>query len=374
IFNVNFRFLDIKHFVLYHKNIMKNKKKLILTISLILVFLIVYTIVSLKPLYPELQFTPKWSFDISQTQTSPLSETELIPFNLGGKIGYFSPEGSLAYKYEVPQKSTISENYYILYGNDSASFEIRNPDSSLAGKIESSGFPFLKDERLFVFAPGGNSISEFDVKGNNLMRYEGYSPILAFNANKYGLILGFSDGEIHSIYNDGTQLSAYPGGSDYEIIYGADIARDMNLSACVCGYDDQRFVLYRRNEDRQKIIFHEYLSSQTKSRAPVCFTQDSRFVYYSNGNEVGIVDCEKLKSRHFDLKGQVLKIAEIPEMKSVFILSKNGRDNKVTVIDDNTNVIGEYNYQADSTFVSARENLLFIGADDEIACLEITLN
>ena len=132
--------------------------------------------------------------------------------------------------------------------------------------------------------------------------------------------------------------------------------------------------MIRRSGNQQKIVFHEYLDGNIKENVNVYFTQDSNFVYYNFENTLGIVDCKKLVSKHIPIKGKVLKIAEIPSVDAVFVLSKLGKDCTVTIIEGSSNVLGYYEYQAENTFISAKDENLFLGADDKISCIQVVKN
>ena len=358
---------------------MKNKKKIAIPIFLILAFLILYIIFSVTPTRTEIQFLPLWtlyvSSDVVTGEEQLIPESHLVPFKLSDNIGYFDTQGNLVYKYNISQRFTISDNYFILYSNDSTSFNVQKQNGEVVLKKSFAGFPYLFEDKLFVFSPGGNTVSQFDLEGNLKFQYQSYAPLLSFSQGKDCSVLGFADGELCTIFPESDiKISTYPGGSDYQIIYGSDISDSGDLIACVCGYDKQRFVLYKRTGSQQKPIFHEYIEEQTTEPVEVFFTSDSKYAYYSSKNMLGIVDCTKLKSNHFSLDSKVLKITEIPDLNIVFVLSKSDENYKITMIEKASAVVGEYSFDAKEAFINSYENLLFVGADDEISCLEIVRN
>ena len=215
----------------------------------------------------------------------------------------------------------------------------------------------------------------YDLSGKELFRSEGYVPIISFASSIAGTVVGYADGEVRCLSDSGEQIfSLYPGGSSYPVILGVDIANSGEYVACVSGIDSQRFVLIRRNGNQQKIVFHEYLDGNIKENVNVYFTEDSNFVFYNFENTLGIVDCKKLVSKHIPIEGKVLKIAEIPSVDAVFVLSKLGNDCTVTIIEGSSNVLGTYEYQAENTFISAKDNSLFLGADNKISCIQVVKN
>ncbi|MGP1588224.1 MAG: hypothetical protein ACTTHG_07790 [Treponemataceae bacterium] len=354
---------------------MKSKKSVVFTIVLVLVFVVVYTIVAIAPSQKEIQFVSQWTLPISSEPENDLKDQELMPFVLADILGYFTQTGSLVYKYKIEQNCTLSSDFFVFYNSNSKNFSLQKPDSTKLVSISRSGFPFVFENRIFLFSPGGTSCSEYDIEGSLLWTYEGYSPISDFAANKNSCVLGFVDGEVHTIYSpENNHASIYPGGSEYSVIYGVDISPDSNYVACISGYDRQRFILINKNGIQQKIVFHEYLENQTKEPACVYFTKDSRFVYYNSAGSLDVLDCKKLISKHFKIKGKIVSISEIPNNNIVFVLSREENNCRITFMEGMTKILGHYDYSAENTFVSTKNDFLFIGLDDAISCIKVVRN
>ena len=357
---------------------MKNKKNVIALIWVALAIVIIYAFIAFRLTKSEIQFLTKWTFSLDET-TLPSESEQLVSFRLGNTLGYFSPAGNFAYKYEIPLLKTgkfanasISSDYWTIFDNENPNFTICKPDGSKLVTISAQGNPFLQENRLFLFTKGGSSFIHYDLQGKELWRSEGYVPIISFSSSAEGTVVGYADGEIRCLTNSGDlAFSMYPGGSSYPVVLGVDISDSGEYVACVSGIDAQRFVLIRRNGNQQKVVFHEYLDGNVKENVNVYFTQDSNYVYYNFENSLGIVDCKKLTSKHLSVKGKVLKISEIPSENVAFVLSKQGEDCTITIIEGMSNILGTYEYKANNTFISAQDDKLFIGADDKISCIQV---
>ncbi len=357
---------------------MKNKKNVIALIWVALAIVIVYTFIAFRLTKSEIQFLSKWTFSVEDAALPSESE-QLVGFRLGNTLGYFSPAGNFAYKYEIPllktgklANVTVSSDCWTIFDTETSEFTICKPDGSKLVKFSSQGNPFLQENRLFLFTPGGASFIHYDLQGNELWRSEGYVPIISFSSSPEGTVAGYADGEIRCLTNTGDlAFSMYPGGSTYPVVLGVDISDSGEYVACVSGIDSQRFVLIRRNGNQQKVVFHEYLDGNVKENVNVYFTQDSNYVYYNFENSLGIVDCKKLVSKHLSVKGKVLKISEIPSENVVFVLSKQNDDCTITIIEGMSNILGTYEYKASNTFISAKDDKLFIGADNKISCIQV---
>lgn len=358
---------------------MKNKKNIIVLIWIALAIVIIYTFVAFRLTKSEIQFLSKWTFSLDEQAVASQDSSNLVSFRLGDTLGYFSTAGNFAYKYQIPllkngklANSTISSNFWTIYDAESSNFTICNPDGSKVVKISAQGNPFIQEDKLFLFTLGGSSFINYDLSGKELWRSEGYVPIISFSSSDAGTVVGYADGEVRCLTNSGDlAFSMYPGGSEFPIILGTDISDSGEYVACVSGIESQRFVLIRRTGNQQKIVFHEYLEGNVKENVNVYFTQDSNFVYYNFENSLGIVDCKKLVSKHLNVKGKVLKISEIPSENIAFVLSKEGEVCTITIIEGMSNILGTYEYQAKNTFISAKDNYLFIGADDKISCIQV---
>ena len=358
---------------------MKNKKSVVALLLVALIILIVYTFISFRLSKNEIQFLSKWTISLDEEALKTETESSLIGFRLGDTLGYFSTAGNLHHKYTLPTlkngklaNATLSSDCWTIFDGESSEFTVKNPEGSVLCKINQAGNPFIDENRLFLFTPSGSSFVSYDFDGNEIWRAEGYSPIISFASSENSTVVGYADGEVRCLSNSGDQIfSMYPGGSSYPIILGVDTSNSGEYVGCVSGIDSQRFVLIRRTGNQQKIVFHEYLEGNIKENVNVYFTQDSHYVYYNFANNLGILDCKKLTSKHLPLTGKVLKIAEIPELNVIFVLSKQGSDCTITIIEGMKNVLGVYEYQAETTFITSLNDNLFIGADDKISCIQV---
>lgn len=359
---------------------MKNKKNIVAILLIVFAIVIVYTFVSFKINKTEIQFLTKWTIPLNEIPLADSNSTsDLIGFCLGDTLGYFSLSGNLAYKYQIPtlengtlSNISMSSRYWTVFNQNSSDVSVFNPDGSVLFKTSHQGNPFIYEDRFYLFAPSGSSFLRYDLEGNALWSSEGYVPIISFSSSLAGTVVGYADGEVRCLSDSGEQIfSMYPGGSTYPIVLGVDISDSGEFVSCVSGIDSQRFVLIRRTSNQQKIVFHEYLEGSVKENVNVFFTKDSNFVYYNFENNLGIVDCNKLVSKHLPVKGKILKISEIPDVNVVFVLSKQGSDCTITIIEGMSNILGVYEYQAENTFISCKDDKLFLGADDKISCIQI---
>lgn len=351
--------------------VMKDDRKLKLFVSIAL-FCFIYILFAFRPLEKELHLTPDWTVSVSKVNASAY-ESSLIPFKLGQSIGYFTEEGKVSSCVTYGFNSSISSDYYATYNADNTVTEVKTPDGLTAGKINAAGFPFFEDNRIYVFMPNGSSVARYEVSGEKLWEYESFAPITAFSSTAGGAAIGFADGHVVSVRDNGTiDQEYYPGGSAVPVILGVGISNDGNLLGCVSGQKKQRFVVSERSGEHSKIIFHEYLPSDSTRQTLVKFSSDSNTAYYNYMGGLGIVDLKNSKASHLRLDGAVLQIEESEDFALVFVLSKNGMKYTLTVIEPFDHVLSTTSFEAKSSFIQVRGKYIFIGKDGEVSRLTIS--
>ena len=346
------------------------KKKAIIFISCFL-FIIHYLIFAAAPIDSTFKLNSKWSISLSD---APISYKDGgIPFKTGQMLGYFSPDGTLNALTSFPFMASVSKDAWTTYGSDAEETAFYAPDGTLLGTIKEAGFPWLTDKGNYLFLPGGTGFDKLDSTGNSLWRYEDIAPITAFSNTSDGCIVGFADGKLVTFKNDGTiDYSIYPAGSNYEIILGVDISEQNNLTACVCGIDRQRFILFKNTDGQNKIIYHEYLENNLREQTFVKFSKDSDKVFINDYNGLGIIDCTTLMSKHIPIEGKIIAIEEQPENNMFFVLTKNDGSYSVYIFENPSSKVGSFSFNATNAFIITEGSELFIGADSTISKFEVT--
>ena len=232
---------------------------------------------------------------------------------------------------------------------------------------------FVVDKGNYLFLPGGTGFDKLDDEGNSLWRYEDIAPITAFSNSSDGCIVGFADGKLVTFKNDGTiDYSIYPAGSNYQVILGVDISEENGLTACVCGIDRQRFILFKNTDGQNKIIYHEYLENNLREQTFVKFSKDSNKVFINDYNGLGIIDCKTLMSKHIPIEGKIIALEEQPENDMFFVLTKEDNLYSVYIFENPSSKVGSFDFEATNAFIIADGSDLFIGTDSTISKFEVT--
>ena len=357
---------------------MKEGKKINLYIVFGFLIVLIYMFLAIKPLKKELCFEPEKTialFELAGEQPfyKDAGEKPTFCFRLAKYAGYLTEDGEPVYVAQYPYKATLSDSAWAFYNNDSESVSVQNIDGSLKTILQTAGFPFFQNDRLFVFLPNGNAVKEFDPLGREKWIYESYAPITAYNTSKSECIIGFADGELVGLDSYGKQnFSFYPRGSSKEVILGADIDSEKKLAACVSGIDKQRFILSSYGNNQQKVIFHEYLDGSLRQPVIVKFGKIRNVVYFQCHDGLGIADCKKFKLTIIPMEETIRQVEEIEDLGITLVLAEKDNNWIVYLFENAEYSVGSLPFTADSAFIKAVGDGFFLGKDDTVSKIRIT--
>lgn len=351
---------------------MKQKKHIGLALFLILIISIIYIILAVKPLNKEYSFTPVWKISTANPVINNSNSKPNSYFHLGQTLGYFDEDGNISLYKSFPSKVSISNSYFATYDSEAKNTEFYNSDGSKAGVIEASGFPYFAGNLVYVFLPGGCSFSKCSETGKILWTFEGTFPITAFAAKENYTAVGLSNGTIKVLNNENgsTEIDFAPGGSDYPVILGLDISEDGQYIASISGHNHQRFVLSHREENQQKIIYHRFFEHDSPYRTIVHFGKDGKRVFFNFYKGLGIYDIESKAEQTLELKDKLISIDETDDL--TLLLGKEKNTYTVSIIDNTNTLEGAFSFTADSAFLHATDNNIYLGKDNSISKIQVT--
>ena len=352
---------------------MKTKKHFGLFIFLTIFISIIYISLAAKPLTSEHSFTPVWKINTSNPVIKQSAQPEnLKHFHLGQSLGYFDETGSISLYQSFAEKVAISDSYYATYNSNAKNTVFYNNKGEEAGVIEANGFPYFCDDLIYVFLPGGCSFSKCSETGKILWTFEGIFPITAFAAKEKYTAVGFSNGSIKILNNENgsTEIDFAPGGSDYPVILGLAISDDGTYVASVSGHSHQRFVLSKREEKQQKIIYHRFLDYDSPYRTAVHFCNDGNRIIYNFYGGIGIYDISEKSEKIIPLKDKILTIKETDDF--VILLGKDKASYSLSIIDNTNTLEGSFSFKAEAAFIHADKNDIYLGKDNTISRISIS--
>ena len=305
---------------------MKIKK---IRVFVIFLLFIVYFFLAARPVPLETVLTSAWvsSLDI---ESLPSTEEHLIPFTLGSRFGYVDKMGRFSINKAKENNIYLGENSWAEYEAQPVSIQIKNPyDMTLVNIENTSGYPILLDNRIFIIGNEQNALSEIDLSGNVLWTYEYGAPITCIDAAAGLVLTGSLDGIIEIIDSTGKRIFNFePGGSKYGIILGCAISANGSRLAVICGVDQMRFLFLERSGTvggEYRVVHHEYLDSGFRRPVRILFIdQDSRIIYEQPGG----LSCFNIRSRHaffIPLNGNITAVDSLGSGGVFFLITSDSR-------------------------------------------------
>lgn len=350
---------------------MKTKVSISITITICAFFFtILYILFAAVPLSKEYQFVPEWKLDFSTPNVTD-SSNEKIPFILGQSLGYFTEDGKLTYYKSFPSKATVSQNYFATFNTEAVNIPVYKNDGTEKATIEGAGFPFIQEDRVYLLLPGGTAFSYYDENVKVKWTCENAIPITALSSNKYFTISGYANGviKVHSNATGDTLTHFAPGGSDFPVIYGADISADGKYISALSGQNPQRIIVAQRDQNQTKIIFHEDIESEIKRRTLVKFNQDGNKVFYNYKNGLGIYDLETKKHYKFPISEKILQIEESEKM--IIVLSNYKNHFTVHFFEKTNTQVGSFDFEASTASIFVKNENLYVGRDETISKISL---
>lgn len=352
---------------------MKTKNHIGLFIFFIVLLSIIYIALAVKPLSKEHSFTPVWKINTSNPVISADTDSQKLKhFHLGQTLGYFDENGNISYYKTFPSKVSISDYYFANYDSNAKNTVFYNNKGEQAGVIQAYGYPYFVDDLIFVFLPGGCSFSKCDETGNVLWTFEGIFPITAFSAKEKFTAVGLSNGTIKILNNEtgSTEIDFAPGGSDYPVILGVDISDDGMYVASVSGHNHQRFVLSKREEKQQRIIYHKFFEYESPYRTSVHFCKDGQRVFYNYHGGIGIYNLSDKSEKTIPVKDKIISIKETNDF--VILLGKEKSSYTLSIVDRTNTLEGSFSFNADSAFAYTDKNNIYLGKDNTISRIAVS--
>ncbi len=343
-------------------------------------FLAIYLVLASIPIGPDLHFDPVWTVALDSLPETGLSADsapvipagdDIEPFILGARFGYFSPSGAIPMNVRTEERVSISPAGWSVYEDAAVMSDIRFRDGSGRMKIDAEGYPYLVGANVYLFPPGGDSVSLYGRSGARVWTREHSAPITAFSSSPAGTVIGYADGHL-AVMDDAREVfSFYPGGSDLQVVLGAAISRDGSLIGCVSGIDRQRFLLIQAREGKHKILHHVYLDDNLRRRVYVAFESSGRFAFFETANGLGVVDSEKNESWIIPVPGSVVATGECLEDTLFIVLSRDGEEFVLSAIERPNHVVASERFPGTDAFLTQRGSSLFLGIDGTISRIDV---
>jgi len=347
---------------------------------------IAYFLVCAVPLPKELVLSPVWSTPLPPEQdgkalaassgaATPRSAVGAIPFRIGRRFGYFTPDGELVFVATPAYGVALSPEAYAVYDRLSAGFTVASPSGAAIAKVDALGYPFFSASRRFVIGPDQAEVSELAADGRIAWTRRFGSIATAFSASPSLAVFGLLDGSIVGIDPAGKEvLSFAPGGSRIPGIYGVAVSPDGGIVAAISGLDRQRLVVMEKRVSAYRVAYHRWLDSDYRRPVDMAFTEEGdRLVFESPEGARAYEPSGRSGGREIVLAsaspiglGQTLRGGEL-----LALVSGLSGEKRLVCASASGRIVVDAPLSATDAFVRASGDSIYIGADDRIARLDL---
>lgn len=301
------------------------------TALIILALVLAYVVAFPRPTGTEPLLQRQWisSIDESPAETSLKSGSghdaargKIMPFQLGERFGYFSSEGEIVFSDRIRYGLAQSEEYFANYSVVSENIVLQDPGGSLVRSIATTGYPYLLNDRFFVFGPNGSSVSEWTTDGEKLWQREFFSVLTDFDGGNAYSAAALLDGEVQLLDKDGsTTFSHRVDGSRIDVALSVAVAADEDAFAALLGADPQQLLLFERHSEGFFPAFQQELKSDYRRSVLLEFLPDMGILVVEQPYGMLMYDRDESAVSPVDFGGPVRQVDTIPELDLVLSLS-----------------------------------------------------
>jgi len=304
-------------------------KKKSLRLIIISVLFVIYFFMAARQIPRETILVPAWlsslESDAPALEGVSGAPGQLLPFTLGSRFGYVDSSGKFAVNRIKTSEIYLDEKMWTEYGNMPSNIEIKNISQETIINIENAkGYPFLLDNRVFIFGSEQNELSEIDNNGNVMWTYEYGAPLTCIDTAAGLVLTGSLDGIIEILNARGNRIYFFePGGSRYSIIMGCAISRNGSQIGIISGIDRQRFILLERfgnSPGEYKVIYHEYLETGFRRPVHITFIDDDSQIVFEREGGLGCYNIKTRRSMFIPLEGRIAAIDNSGDKGLLFLI------------------------------------------------------
>ncbi|MDR1586353.1 MAG: WD40 repeat domain-containing protein [Treponema sp.] len=360
---------------------MVKKKKKIWFLAAFLLFLI-YFFAAARPIPVETILSARWlssletDYHVTINEETPDSGTGTpgapsaeapMPFILGDRYGFVSPEGQFPVNRIKKAYVSLSENFWAEYEAAPELIEIRNNRNEPAGSIANGrGYPLFLDGRIFLVGEEQNSLSETDAEGRILWTYEFAAPLTCIDAAAGIILTGSLDGVVEVIDAKGKQIYVFePGGSRYSVILGCAVSRNGARFGIISGIDRQRFLLLEKfgnSPGEYKVVYHELLEEGFRRPVRISFIDRDRWIVFERTGGIGLCDLASLRGIKIPLDDEIAAIDPFGGDGLLFIVTSPSENQKKFIgIRLPKKIIMEAPFKSSGAFLGRSGSRLYIG-------------
>jgi len=182
---------------------------------------------------------------------------------------------------------------------------------------------YTENNRIFSFDMY-RSITEWDARKNQIWNRSLPSALSSIAVGSSRLVLGFMDGSIQILDDQGQLVQEYrPGGSRVEIVYAVAMSEDEGSIALISGLSPQRFLVLEQKQNDYRPVFHENLTSQYRRPVLLNYLSGNHSFYFESENGVILYHLENQRLEELTFPGSLQTMVHPESLNLPLILAKN---------------------------------------------------
>jgi len=363
----------------------KKKRKWWFTLGFLI--FIFYILTAARPIPGETILKPKWITSLESNfpvdlRNSPAPETSghntdnvLLPFRLGNRYGYIGEDGIFSINHILNGNISLSETMWAEYENRPDFIRVMNPQNTPLMEIENAGgYPLFIDNRVFIISSEQNSLSLIGWGGAAEWIYDFPAPITCIDASNGYVLAGTLDGAVILLDSSGNPVFTpfEPGGSRLSVILGCAISKDASLLAIISGIDNQRFLLMEHFGETYRVIHHEFLATGFRRPVHISFADNDNKIAYEHEGGLNIYDINSRSAVKLKIEGEITILDDSGGDRFLYVISSQGqRQKRFTAIRYPGTVVLDAPFKSENAFFARRGNMILLGGDLSMACLEL---
>ena len=342
----------------------------------------VYFFYAAQPIPLETVLVPRWISSVETGTPVFLTETggdsnTLLPFSLGNRFGYISPNGAFSINQLKNGNISLSPDRWAMYDAEPQHITVHGNDGGTLAVIENpNGYPFFLDGKTFLINNEQNAISSVNESGGISWTHEFAGTITCIDSAAGLVLAGSLDGVIGVLDSRGQQVFTFePGGSEYSIILGCAISRNGSRLAVVSGINNQRFLILERfgsNAIDYKVVYHEFIGGGFRRPVYLSFIENDRWVVFERNGGLGFYEVNSRHTSTVELGGEIVAVDHSGGQGMVFtVISRSGTQKILAGIRLPDKVILESPFRSDEVFLSMVDSRLIVGGGQTLVSFDL---
>jgi hypothetical protein len=329
-----------------------------------------YILIFARSAEEELLVRPLWSLDADDSSISA-GVDERIPFRLGPLIGYFGPDGRLAFREQIIHDAALFEERFVNYSSVSETAVLRDADGRVVRSINEPGYPLGLGERLYILHPDGAGLSEWGDDGEALWSRKLPSLVTDVAAGDSMTAVGLISGEIIVLDAAGTEVARYRTlGSRIPVVYGVSMNEASGTVAAVVGMDPQRLLFLNLRDGQLSPGIQGDLTSHFRRPVFLRFLPEYGLTAVETPTGVTFVSPGSGRTWPLEGEGTLSGFSAPPGQMVLLAMESEGRQSIQAVVPPGR-LVFRLSVEADSVFLDVRDWVCYLGIEEHILSIAL---